>query len=284
MTKLRSEYIRYLEVRNYADTTIDQYVRAVIGLAWHYHRSPEKISSEEVQHYLHYLAKTRHYAWNTIHGIVFGLHSFYFCFLNYQKTSFDIPIPKLPKRLPLVWTPDEIQTLIAAAPETRTGVMIQVCYSTGLRRFEACGLKWVDLVAGHGTIWARQGKGQKDRAAIYTKRLQAIMEAYRKTAPPSVWVFPAPTNSARHLSTQLASKRFSRTKKLANLEREGGMHSLRHSFATHEIARGTDIYTVQKLLGHKSVTTTQIYVHLAQGIMLSRARSLDLLDFKPLTD
>ena len=277
---LRQDFTRYLEVRNYASTTVGAYLRHVEGLAWHYHRPPDYISHHEIQHYLLYLAKTRHYAWNTIHGIVFGLRAFFFGFLRRPETDFIIPIPKLPKRLPLVWTPEEIARLIEAAPEPRTRVMIQLGYGTGMRLFELCQLARRHLDPGHRTIWVRGGKGRKDRAAILPISLEPVIRDYLETAPRSRWLFPAPTNPDRHVSTQLAVKRFLRTKELAGLERAGGMHSLRHSFATHLIARGTDIYTVQRLLGHKQVTTTQIYVHLAQGIVLSKIRDLDLLDFK----
>lgn len=281
---LRQDFTTYLEVRNYAPTTIAQYLRYVEGLAWHYHRRPDRINYREVQHYLHYLAKTRNYSWNTIHSIVFGLRCFYVNFLKRPATQFEIPIPKRAKRLPLVWTPEEIQRLIAAAPDDRTRTMIQLGYATGLRPFEICQLRRCHLVSDHRTLWVRKGKGGKDRAVIYSPSLEAVIDDYLVAAPHSAWLFPAPTDPTRHASTQLAIKRFLRTKKLAGLEREGGLHSLRHTFATHQIARGTDIYTVQRLLGHKHVSTTQIYVHLAQGIVLSRARSLDLLDFKSLRD
>ena len=281
---LRQEFTRFLELRNYATSTITYYLRCVAGLAWHYHRRPDRIRVPEVQHYLYYLAKTRHYAWSSIHGIVFALRCFYAGFLKHPATRFEIPIPKLPKRLPLVWTPNQIKHLIAAAPERQTRLMIQLGYATGLRLFEICGLQRRDLDSGHRTIWVRGGKGGQDRAAIYPPALETVLNPYLPKAPSSKWVFPAPTNPARHVSTQLAIKRFLRTKTLAGLEREGGMHSLRHSFATHQIARGTDLYTVQRLLGHKHVTTTQKYIHLAQGIVLSKVRGLDLLDFKSLRD
>ena len=280
--KIRQAYTTYLEVRNYAPSTIANYLRCVEGLAYHYYRRPDRISFQEVQHYLHYLAKRHHYSWNSIHGIVFALRSFYAGFLRLPAVAFEIPVPKLPKRLPLVWTPQEIERLIAAAPEARTRAMIQLGYATGMRLFEICRLKRGDLDPGHRTIWVRQGKGRKDRAAIYPVSLQAILDAYLAGAPTSTWVFPAPMDPSQPASTGLAIKRFLRTKKLAGLERQGGMHSLRHSFATHQVARGTDIYTVQRLLGHKHVTTTQIYLHLAQGILLAKAASLDLLDFRPL--
>jgi len=281
---LRQDFTTYLEVRNYATSTINLYLRCVEGLAWHYHRRPDRISYREVQHYLHYLAKNRGYAWSSIHSIAFGLRCFYHFFLKRPATRFEIPIPKVPKRLPLVWTPKEVAQLIAAAPESRTRVQIQLGYATGLRLFEICQLRKGDLDRDHRTVWVRGGKGNKDRAAVYSPTLEAIMDDYLPAAPPSIWVFPAPNDATQPVSTQLTIKRFLETKKLAGLERPGGMHSLRHTFATHQIARGSDIYTVQRLLGHKHVATTQIYVHLAQGIVLAKARNLDLLDFKPLDE
>jgi integrase len=158
---LRQDFTRYLEVRNYAPTTVGAYLRHVEGLAWHYHRPPDRISHHEIQHYLLYLAKTRRYAWNTIHGIVFGLRAFFFGFLRRPETDFIIPIPKLPKRLPLVWSPAEIARLIEAAPEPRTRVMIQLGYGTGMRLFELCQLARRHLDPGHRTIWVRGGKGRK---------------------------------------------------------------------------------------------------------------------------
>jgi len=279
---LRQEFTTFLEVRNYAPSTIAYYLRCVEGLAWHYHRRPDRISDREIRHYLLFLAKTRRLSWNSIHGSVFALRCFYFRFLKRPPSRFEIPIPKLPKRLPLVWSPEEITRLIAAAPEAQTRLMIQLGYATGMRLAEICRLKRRDLDRDHRTIWVRGGKGRKDRAAVFSPRLEAIVADYLRDAPPSMWLLPAPTHPNQPVSTTLAIKRFLKTKQRAGLERVGGMHSLRHSFATHQIARGVDIYTVQRLLGHKHVSTTQIYVHLAQGIVLSKAINLDLLDFKPL--
>ncbi|CAM2070570.1 Tyrosine-type recombinase/integrase [Sulfidibacter corallicola] len=106
------------------------------------------------------------------------------------------------------------------------------------------------------------------------------MNEYREACQPLDWLFYRPDTPHLHLSPKTLVKRFAKLKERAGLIREGGLHSFRHSFATHLIARGIDIYTVQKLLGHKSVTTTQVYIHLAQSMILSRAQSLDLLDYQ----
>ncbi len=282
MTHLRTQFTQFLTIRNYAPSSITKYVNVVSDLAYHYHRRPDLITYPEIQHYLHYLVTRRRFAWATVHLHVSALRCFYYQFLNIPYSDFVIPTPKQPKRLPLIWTPAEIQHLIRVAgkhcPQTRT--ILIVAYATGLRLSELCRLHLRDLDPGHKTIWVRQGKGRKDRAALYTPRLRESLQRYIRAYRPTSYLFFRPNQHDLSVTPSAFVRRFIKLKQRAGLQREGGIHSFRHSFATHLVARGTDIHTVQKLLGHKNISTTQVYVHLAQSMILARADSLDLLDFR----
>lgn len=282
MTHLRTQFTAFLTIRNYAPSTIAKYVHVVHDLAYHYHRKPDQLSYPEIQHYLYYLVKKRHFAWATVNLHVCALRCFYHQFLNVPPRDFIIPTAKQPKRLPLVWTPAQIQKLIRVAGRhcRQTQTILIVAYASGLRLSELCRLQIVDLDPGHRTIWVRQGKGRKDRAALYPRRLYAHLGRYIRTYHPESYLFFRPGQRHLAVTPRTFVKRFIKLKARAGLLREGGIHSFRHSFATHLVARGTDIHTVQKLLGHKHISTTQIYVHLAQSMLLARADSLDLLDFR----
>lgn len=282
MTHLRTQFTQFLTIRNYAPSTKVTYLNAVHDLAWHYHRRPDLITYREVQHYLHYLVTKRRLAWATLHLRVCALRCFYHQFLNFPFTEFTIPTPRQPKRLPLIWTPAEIQHLIrtAAVHCHQTETMLMVAYGTGLRLSELCRLQLRDLDPGHHTIWVRQGKGRKDRTALYPPRLRGPLARYIRAYQPASHLFFRAYDRGLTLCPKTFVKRFDKLKERAGLKREGGIHSFRHSFATHLVARGTDIHRVQKLLGHKNIKTTQIYIHLAQSMVLARVASLDLLDFR----
>ncbi len=166
MSQLRNNMIKLMELRNFSPKTIKSYVWAVKGLAVYYWRRPDQVTAQEVQDYLYYLIKERKLAWNTVHLAVFGLKFFYHEFLDRQQTKFYSPSPKTPKRLPVVWSPEEIGKMINLAPDPEIRTMIKTAYASGLRLNELVHLKVGDIDSGHVTIWVRQGKGRKDRAAL----------------------------------------------------------------------------------------------------------------------
>ncbi len=276
MTKLRNNMIKLMELRNLSPKTIKSYVWAVKGLAAYYRRRPDQISAREVQDYLFYLIKERQWSWNSVSLAVFGIKFFFHQYLGQGEKKFYIPSPKKPKRLPVIWSPEEIKQLIKAAPNHQIQTMIKTGYSAGLRVSELTRLKVGDIDSGHMTLWVRQGKGSKDRAALLTPTLLKELRGYWRGHRPKEWLFPR-KNSLLFMRPETFGAVFREIRDQVNARKECGTHSLRHSFATHLIASGADVYTVQRLLGHKSISSTMIYIHLAHSVMVAKAKNLDLL-------
>ncbi len=279
---LRTNMIKLMELRNFSPKTIRAYVWAVKGLAAYYRISPDRLTAQQVQDYLYYLVKERKLSWNTVHLAIYGIKFFFHDYLGHAKAHFYIPCPKKPKRLPVIWSPQEINKLLAAAPDLKIETMLKTVYATGLRLSELVHLQVGDIDSDHMTIWVRQGKGKKDRAALLTPRLLDELRAYWKVYRPQEWLFPRKGPDHLSMSPESFGHKFREVKRKAGFKREGGPHSMRHSFATHMIARGVDVLRVQKLLGHQNLTTTMIYVHLASSMVVAQTRNLDLLDLKPL--
>ena len=269
-----------------ASGTIESYVNTVLGLAKYYRCSPDRLNHQQIQKYLLYLIRERKLAWSTVSQRVYGLKFFYHDLLNRPRESFYIPSPKLPRRLPTIWSPKQIRAFLVAAGNLRLEMMIKLAYGSGLRAKEVVGLRVADIDSGNTTIWVRQGKGRKDRAAILTPSLLTDLRNYWRTYRPVNWLFPSTLRKEGHIHPASFGKMFARLKSRTGVaDRPGRIHTLRHSFATHLVAAGADVYTVQRLMGHTKLSTTMIYIHLAQSIVVSGASHLDLLssdDFKTL--
>jgi site-specific recombinase XerD len=156
-------------------------------------------------------------------------------------------------------------------------LLLATIYSAGLRVSEAVGLKVTDIDRERMTLRVEQGKGRKDRVVPLSRRLLGQMETYWKTHPPQVWLFPN-RQGTRAVHVTVAQKVFVHAKLRTGITKRGGIHSLRHAFATHLIESGADVPTVQRLLGHRSVSTTMRYFHLSQSRLATIRSPLDLLD------
>ena len=274
MTELRRRMDEDMVVRGMADRTRETYLAAVTGLAKFYRRSPDRISDEEVQAYLLHLIRDRHRSWSTCNIVVNALRFFYHTTLKRDRTSFDIPRPRQPGKLPALLSRDEVQRLIAQAPNARHRTMLLTTYAAGLRLSEVLHLRVHDIDSARMTIRVEQGKGGKDRYTILSASLLEALRAYWQVARPTTWLFPGKHGPMDPSALQRA---YTDAKRRAGLTKPGGIHALRHAFATHWLEAGVDLHTIQRLLGHKSITTTTRYWHLTQASLTTQAARLDLL-------
>jgi integrase/recombinase XerD len=275
MTELRTRMIRDLTVRGLAPRTHKAYIAAVVGLARHYRRSPDQITSDEVQTYLAHLIQERKLAWSTCSQAANAFRFLYHVTLGHPRTDFHVPLPKQPQKLPEILSREEVWRLLAAPPHPRHRLMLTTVYAAGLRVSEAIALKVSDIDADRMTIRIEQGKGAKDRYVPLAVRLLHDLRAYWKTTPPGVWLF-ANRQGTRPIDITVAQKIDTMAKLRADIQKQGGIHALRHAFATHLLEAGTDLHTVQRLLGHRQISTTMRYFHLSQGRLVGTRSPLDL--------
>jgi integrase/recombinase XerD len=283
MSKLRQQFIQALSVRGYSAGTQRTYVSYVAKLADHYHRSPDRLSAQEIQDYLYYLLRERHYAQSSLGGAVGALRFFYRHVLNWPEDQIfrDLPRSKQPKRLPQVFSRQEIERLFSIPyPNPRHRTFLMTVYGAGLRVAEACHLQLEHLESQRGLIRVVQGKGGKDRYTLLSERLLAELRAYWRVYRPSRWLFTKARDPQQPMDTDSGATIFYSAVQRAGLPHKGGIHTLRHTFATHLLENGADLPMVQRLLGHAHLEQTAVYLHVRQERMQQTRSPLDLLQIK----
>lgn len=276
MTPLRHKMFCDLTIRGRAESTKTDYIRIAKELAEYYHCSPDLLNAEQVQEFLFYLASEREYAPGSLNQAAFALRFLFHVTLGRPKAKFVIPTSKKPAKLPTVFSRSEIEDLFENANNLRNRALLMATYSNGLRISEVVNLKITDIDSSRWTIHIRGGKGDKDRMGGLAKRLHKTLQEYWRAYRPKIWLFPSRKYPHQHLSDNAARKMFHEVRKRAGIHKPCRFHDLRHSFATHLLEAGKDLRQIQKLMGHSSIMSTFIYIHLAQGCVLKTDSPLDL--------
>ena len=275
MSELRDRMIRDMTVRGFAPRTHKAYIAAVVRLAKHYRRSPHEITNDEVQTYLAHLIQERKLSWSTCSQAANAFRFLYHVTLGHPRTEFHVPVPKQPQKLPEILSREEVWRLLTVPLHPRHRLLLTTVYAAGLRVSEAIALKVSDIDADRMTMRIEQGKGAKDRYVPLAARLLQELRAYWKTTPPRGWLF-ANRQGTRPIDITVAQKIYTLAKLRAGIQKQGGIHALRHAFATHLLEAGVDLHTVQRLLGHRQISTTMRYCHLSQGRRVGTRSPLDL--------
>ena len=278
MTELRRRMDEDMIVRGMAARTRETYLAAVTGLAKHYRRSPDQISDEEVQAYLLHLIRDRHRAWNTCHIVVHGLRFLYHTTLKRDRTTFTIPSMRQPGKLPVILSREDVQQVLGHAPNLKHRTMLLTTYAAGLRLNEVLHLRVVDIDSARMTIRVEQGKGGKDRYTVLSAHLLEALRLYWKaTRPTPPWLFPS-ARRPQPMDPSALQRAYQMAKLHAGITKPGGIHGLRHAFATHLLEAGVDIHTIQRLLGHGDISTTTRYLQLTRHTEMCPGSPLDLLE------
>ena len=277
MTTLRTRMENDLLVRGMAERTRETYLAAVTRLARHYRRSPDQLSPAEVQAYLVHMLREEHLAWSTCSIAVHAFRFLYHTTLGRPAATFTIPGPKQPQRLPEILSPAEVRRLLEHTANRKQRALLATTYGAGLRVSEVVRLQLHHLDAERMSLRVEQGKGAKDRDTLLSPRLLEELRAYWREYRPSQWVFPA-RGGKRPMDVSTAQKFYYAAKGRAGITKRGGIHALRHAFATHLLEAGTDLPTIQRLLGHGDIRTTMRYLHLARRTVLQTLSPLEWLD------
>ena len=273
MTPLRKRMIRELELRRKAPTTVSSYVKAVEELARYYRRSPDRISTEEIRNYMHFLIVEKKLSYSSCNHKIVAIN-FFFREVAGRKVDLRVPM-KRSGRLPEPLSREEVARLLDAAENQKHRVLMMTAYSAGLRVSELVRLKPQDIHSDRMLIRVNQGKGRKDRYTLLSQRLLDELRAYWREFPRVVALSqPGAYRPYAHLypgegllSAQTASRHHPRPR-----------HShARHSFATHLLEAGVDLRTIQILMGHTSLNTTVKYLHVTEKHLEQTKSPLDLL-------
>ncbi len=276
MTPLREKMIRDMQLRRLCDDTQRVYTHAVYKLAKHYMKAPDQITDEQIQSYILYLLNERKLAWSTCDANAAGLNFFYGITLGRSSTRLALPPHKSEQRLPEILSAEEIVRLFAAVNNIKHRVLLQIAYSAGLRVGELVHLKITDIDSNRMMIRVVQGKGNKDRYTILSPHVLQQLRDYWRKEHPSSWLFPG-RNPERPLTRETVMLVFKAAKKKAGIQKVGGIHSLRHAFATHLLEAKVDLRLIQVLMGHRSIATTARYLQVTRKMLGTTASPLDLL-------
>jgi site-specific recombinase XerD len=216
------------------------------------------------------MLRDRKLATGTVENRMTSLHFFFKKVLKrYDPELYDMKLTRVPKKLPIVLSPEEVEKLIAAAPNLRYRIILLVLYATGLRRAEAARLKLADIDSQRMILHVRAGKNSRDRELPLTPKLLEALRAYWRACKvkPKVYMFPSrfkTTEEERPVSDKAVWHACVESARRAGLSKRMGPHTLRHTFATHLIESGTDLPTLQLLMGHQKLQDTTLYVHLSR--------------------
>lgn len=262
MTPLRRRMIEDMKLKNLAPRTIEIYTGRVVAFARHFGRSPDALGREEVRSFLLHLVQEKHVSWSVYNQTVAALRFLYEVTLDRQGVMVRVPCPKQPKRLPTVLSLEETARFFAAVLSIKHRAILMTAYAAGLRISEVVALRVDDIDSQRMVLRVRQGKGRKDRNVMLSPRLLALLREYWKVARPAEWLFPGEI-PGRPITVGTVHRICVQAAHAAGLGKHVTIHTLRHSFATHLLEAGTDIRTIQLLLGHRNLKTTAIYAHVA---------------------
>ena len=277
MTLLRQRMVEDMTVRNLAPTTQATYVHQVSMFARHFGSSPELLGPEQIRSYQVYLAMEKKLAPSSISTAVAALRFLYNETLHKHWALDDVlPMPKIPFTLPVVLSPEEVLQFLEGVPHIQHRTILTTCYATGLRISEAVHLKPVDIDSQRMVIRVQQGKGQRDRYVMLSVRLLDILRHWWRTERPQHWLFPG-QSADKPITRHAVERACQEARRLSGISKPITPHSFRHAFAVHMLENGTDVRTIQLLLGHRSLSTTANYLRIATTKVCSATSPLDLL-------
>jgi integrase/recombinase XerD len=288
MTTLRQKFIRDLAIRGRAQRTQQAYTTFVAELANHYHKSPDLLSYDEVADWLFYLQRERRLAASSLNIAVNAVRFFFQITLGRDTAELFAKVPRVKResKRAHAYSVEEVEAILRAPRRPRDRAFLRMVYACGLRLMEATALRVGDIDRARMQVRVR-GKGAKERLLPISAQLLEVLEGYwlvervRRPGHDSAWLFLG-EECTIHLCKASGQNIYYRALKKSGVRRKGGIHVLRHSFATHLIESGVEITLVQRLLGHSSLITTARYLHVTRQ-RLDRVRSaFDIIDSEAL--
>ncbi len=261
MTPLRQAMISAMQMHGFSPRTHESYLHAVTDLARYYRRSPEQLAPADIQAYIRYLVTERHLSASSVRLHYNGIRFLYVSVLLWPPAKLAMSLPQRAQRIPHLLSVPEVARILAACTRADHHMMLALCYGCGLRLNELRHLRVRNINSQPPPhLHIEQGKGGKDRLVALSPTLLEQLHGYWRRYRPRDWLFPGRT-PGQPVSENMIQKVFTRAKRTAGITKHGGIHSLRHAFATHQLEAGLPVHRLQQLMGHKSLNSTMRYVH-----------------------
>lgn len=285
ISPLRQRMIEDMTVRGFTPGTQRGYLVAVKNFTTFLGRCPDQADTEDLRRYQLHMRSSGASA-TSMNAAVSALRFFFGVTLERGDANVGMTTVREPRRLPVVLSPEEVERLLNAPPGLKYRAALSVAYGTGLRASEVVSLKVSDIDSGRVVIRVEQGKGRKDRYAMLSDELLAVLRAWWLEAHkcgkmlPNGWLFPG-QNPINHLTTRQLNRAFHAAREAAGINKPVCLHTLRHCFATHLLEQKVDIRLIQVLLGHAKLDTTARYTHVASSTLHAVKSPLEHLKLPP---
>jgi len=265
-----------LELRGYSPITVKYYIDRVSRFAKHFNQSPEILSEDHIREYLHYCITEKNLSEGSVNAIHSALKFLYTKTLGREWNLENLSRMKEPKSLPVVLSKSEVKAILDATTNLKHKAILTTIYAAGLRVSEAANLKISDIDSKNMQIFIHKSKRKKDRYTLLSQSNLDILREYWQVYQPKEFLFDG-ADKEGPISIRTIQRVFENSKKKAGIKKAATVHTLRHSFATHLLEAGTDLFHIQRLLGHSSISTTTIYLHLRRMDLLNVVSPLDTL-------
>ena len=275
MSELKNKMIQQMQLKGYSTSSIKNYTECIVGLANYYKISPDLLSIEQVRNYIHFKLIEKKLSKSWVNQIVSALKILFCDILKREWSELDIPRPRREKKLPVVLSKQEVSQLIAVTINLKHRALLTLKYSSGLRLSEIKNLKIGDIDSKRMMVRIVQAKGFKDRYSILSPVALELLRDYWKRYRPVTWLFE--TKKSQVMADNTIQCVFKNALRKTGIKKQVGIHSLRHSFATHMMEQGVSLPIIQQLLGHKSLRTTSVYLHVQKYTLDSVKSPLDSL-------
>jgi site-specific recombinase XerD len=266
MTSLRQRMLDAMVLRGMATRTQEAYTEAIARLARYHRRSPDTLTAEEVQRYLLHQLQDRHLSRSSVNQYASACRFLYGTVLGLNGKAFEIPLAPAPQRLPEILSREELTRLFAVARHLKSRTFLMLAYGTGLRLSELCHLRVADIDSAPDRMCIRveQGKGGKDRYVPLAPDVLDLLRTWWRVGRSRPWLFVAQSDALQPLQPESAQRWYRSACAHAGITKRGGIHTLRHCYATHLLEAGVDLHSLSQWLGHSQVSTTTRYLHLAR--------------------
>lgn len=275
---LTQRMTREMQVRNYSERSIKSYTSLLSKIVKHFGIPLDQISGNQVKDYLHHRVVVEKVSTSAINQTISAFKILHEDVLGREWETIKIKRPRRNQKLPVVLSLEEVEKLISATLNLKHKALLALAYSSGVRREEAQQMKPSNIDSSRMCVNVTNGKGRKDRRTILSKKALELLRTYYKAVKPSVYLFESNQKKGGYLSGSTLDKIVKRSAEKAGIQKKISFHTLRHTFATHLLEAGVNIKLIQKFLGHSSIKTTMIYLHIANAEPGSISSPLDDLD------
>ena len=273
MTPLRQQFVQSLRLKGFSERTVENYVGAIGAITRHYRRSPLELTRQEIRSYLLFLLRERKLAPATVNLHMAAMKTFFKLMAPESAIMADCSPVKKAKHIPVVLSRDEVERLISSVHNLKHKAALMLLYSSGLRLQECITLQPAHIESTRMKVRVEHGKGKRDRYTVLSRRTLEALREYFRAYRPEGWLFEGREGS--HYSARSVGKVVTDAAVKAKIGKKVSPHTLRHSFATHLMESGVALPVIQKLLGHASIKTTMIYLHVGEPLINRTQSPLD---------